>query len=198
MELDQAIRERRSIRRFTGESVPRELLEELVELACWAPSASNRQDWRFTVVETAAIRQQVVEAVDARWREISTVSNAVNEGLREYSSHFSSFRHAPVLVAVDIKRTPVFLEEATGKLAERLTGSVTGASMAIQNLLLAAHSRGLGSCVFTGCVAADREIARILGFPRQHGLLALVAVGWPAERPPAPARKPLGQVLRFL
>jgi len=197
MSLEQALRERRSIRSFTSRAVPRPLLEELVALAAWAPSASNRQDWRFTVVLEADLRQGLVEAVDRSWQAATAAESGVNEGLRGYMGHFSAFREAPVLIAVDAKRPPAFLSELLGARAERIAGGVSSAAMAIQNLLLAARGRGLGTCVFSGCVAAEEEIGRLLGFPRHRSLVAMVALGWPDEQPEAPPRRPLEEILSF-
>jgi len=66
--LFDIIRGRRSIRRFLEKPVPAELLERLMEAACWAPSASNRQDWFFTVVTSVSTKRKMAQAVRARWR----------------------------------------------------------------------------------------------------------------------------------
>ena len=159
-----------------------------MELAAWAPNASNRQDWRFTAVVDAETRLKMAEAVDACWRASTAEPGAVNEGLREYAGHFSAFREAPVLVAVDARRPPAFLTEAHGALAERISGAATSAAKAMQVFLLAAHGRGLGTCVYSGCVAAEKALAGILDFPRHRSLVAIVALGWPSEAPAAAAQ----------
>ena len=66
MELMEAIRTRRSVRRYQDREVPRKLLEELMEAACWAPSADNLQPWYFVVLtkqEDIALLQETMEKV---------------------------------------------------------------------------------------------------------------------------------------
>jgi nitroreductase len=69
--------------------------------------------------------------------------------------------------------------------------------MAAQNLMLAAHALGLGSCCMTGALAARGELGEILELARKYEIICLIAVGWPDESPAPPARKPLTEVARF-
>jgi nitroreductase len=70
--------------------------------------------------------------------------------------------------------------------------------MAAQNLMLAAHAHGLGSCCLTGPLAAHTELEELLNVGRKRALVCLIAVGYPAETPVAPPRKPIENVMRIL
>ncbi|MER3459398.1 MAG: hypothetical protein C4309_12880, partial [Chloroflexota bacterium] len=68
MELFEAIHLRRSIRRYRPEPVPQGLIVRLLEAACWAPSAHNRQPWRFAVIADAEVKERLARAMGARLR----------------------------------------------------------------------------------------------------------------------------------
>jgi nitroreductase len=189
MELEQAMLERRSIRKFRPEIPSEAQILEVIRLAIMAPSPMNRQDWQFAITRSPELRDRIVAAVDARWNVLSLQAGGNESALRSYQGNFSAFREAPVIVALSIRRTAEFFETLVGERAERMQGDALSAGMAIQNLVLAAHAQGLGGCVFTGCVAAEEEIFALLGIKRSRRLACLVALGFPAENPAAPLRK---------
>ena len=192
-------RSRRSIRRFADRPVPEAMLRKLVEAAVWAPSAGARQDWQFAVGTSPAIKTKMAELVQQRWREIlDTADGAATEALRTYSSNFDWFAHAPAIVAISAAKTEAFLMELLGDAADLVAGRQASAAMAAQNLMLAAHAHGLGSCCLTGPLAAHTELEDLLGLGRKRVLVCLIAVGYLAEEPAAPTRKPSDHVMRIL
>jgi len=198
MELEQALRDRRSIRHFRPEPPSRELLRALVTLATLAPSAMNRQDWLFTVITAGEARVRVAALVRQEWDRLGRSSTLLTEPLASYAANLTAFAEAPVLILVSARRPPSFLVETLGPAAERFSGGATSAAMAAQNLLLAAQDRGLGTCVFTGPVAAEEAVLKLVGLGRSQALVCLVALGWPAEEPGPRPRKAVDEVLRFL
>jgi len=161
VDLWEAIKGRRSVRRFTDRTLERSSLERLVEAATWAPSGGNAQTWRFAI----AVGPAVV-------RQLKTVSPGL-------------LGDPPVVVAVC--QDLVEARRRGGTLGETFL-AVADAAMAAQNLLLAAHAEGLGTCV----VASFHRgaVARLLGLASGVEPILLVSVGWPAETPVAPARRP--------
>lgn len=198
MDLDQAILERRSVRRFLPELPPRQLVEEILHFACQAPSPMNRQDWHFAIIQDAELRASIVRAVEETWEALCAKAGGNGDALRAYQGNFSAFQDAPLLVAVSIKRTASFLESLLGSSAECVQGDLLSAGMAIQNLQLAARARGLGSCVFTGCVAAEVDIAKRIGLSSKRRLVCLVALGYPESWPDAPARRATSELVAWL
>ncbi|MHB8837014.1 MAG: nitroreductase family protein [Candidatus Methylomirabilia bacterium] len=178
MDLFEAIRGRRSCRRFTPEAVPREALERILEAATWAPSGKNRQNWRIFVVQG--------EARD-RLAEISGRSYVFHEGvMREYYQEkvveftrgfFRDFGGARVVL--------VFYTEKTkdGPFVDLQSGAA-----AVQNALLACVAEGLQGCWMTGPTAFEPEITALLG-AEGLDLVALVPVGHPAKAAPTPPRR---------
>lgn len=203
MELKSAIEGRRSIRRFFGQPVPEALLRELVAAAAQAPSASNRQDWEFTAVLNPERRRQLAEAVERKWSAMlaGCVSAAVGETVGTYAANFAWFASAPVVLAISCKAPESFLVELSGGdvgTAADIAGMKASAAMAAQNLMLAAHAAGLGSCCLTGPVAAVEELRPLLRLGRRRQLVCLVALGYPQETPPPPPRKPVDEILKVL
>lgn len=199
-EFLEVIRARRSIRRFRAEPVGRALIERLIEHAAWAPSAGNRQDWTFLVVTRAELRRALGDAVARRWAEVF-VANRDCGGIEEIERHapyFSAFAAAPVVIAVACREEDEFQRQLLGPDAEAVFGGTASAAMAAQNLMLAAQALGLGSCCFTGALAARSELGQLLGLPRRCKLVCLIGVGVPAERPAPPPRKPLAEIVRFV
>lgn len=206
--LFELMRGRRSVRRFSPEPVPREVLEELLSAAITAPSASNKQPWRFFVVTDRARIERMAAAVRAAVDRIAAHVPPESEApFRAYGDYFTRFELAPAVIAV-LHRGMSLLsslvdqglgDEARARIArmERDSGLV-GASLALQNLLLMAHALGLGASGMTGPLVADGELKEILQVPESWGIAALVPVGFPAEEPAPPSRKALGKVVRWI
>lgn len=196
-DLDKTIRQRRSVRRFKATPVPKDLVRRIIESGTWAPSAGNRQQWEFTVVISEKVRRQMAEAVRDRWTSIlaSAAVSVVGE-IKEYSGNFDWFSTAPVVIAVSARGPDAFLSHLLGDNAVDVAGTKTSAAMAAQNLMLAAHSLGLGTCCLTGPLAAQEELKRAVGLGKRQTIVCLVALGYPAEDPAEKPRKPLDEVMR--
>jgi len=193
------LRTRRSVRRYRPESVPRELLVQVLEAATWAPSAGHRQDWHFTVVESAERRQALANVVRSRWQELlETHPGGYAEEVGRHAAGFGEFASAPAVIAVSARRPSAVQEHLLGGDARTVAGSAASAAMAAQNLLLAAHALGLGACCCTGGLAAREVLVRELELSARQELVCLVALGWPAEDPAPPGRRSLAEVARFL
>lgn len=193
------LRARRSIRRFQPDPVDRERLLKLVEMASWAPSAGNRQDWFFTIVTGEKARREMSACVRQRWREIIEENSGLGaiDEVRRYTCRFADLAEAPVVVAVSTRCAGALQVQILGA-ATAAGGGVISAALAVQNLMLAAQTLGLGSCCLTAPLVARDEIHRLLGLDARQEIVCLVILGFPAESPPAPPRKPLEKIVRFL
>ncbi|HUT35537.1 MAG TPA: nitroreductase family protein [Planctomycetota bacterium] len=193
------LRERRSVRRFRDEPVPRALIERLIEAASWAPSASNRQDWRFTVVTSAERKQEMADAVRRRWDAIVAANRdcGLIEEVERYVASFARFAQAPALIVVSARAPDSFQQHLLGEAATATVGSAASAAMAAQNLMLAAHALGLATCCMTGALAARDELRPLVGLGRRDELVCLITLGVPAETPPPPHRRPVAENARF-
>ncbi len=181
MELIQAVKTRRSIRRFKPDPVPRELLAGILGEALWAPSAMNTQPWRLFVLtgakkdELVAIAAKSIAQLDARLKLL------FKENMRTLvHGYFKDFGGAPAVV-VALAKVP--------ELEGYMDGSYQSAAAAFYNFLLLAHEKGLGTCWMTGPLWVEAELLAFLGHKEGWRLLALTPVGWPDQVPPVPPRK---------
>jgi nitroreductase len=181
MELYEAIKGRRSIRRFKPDAVPKEVLDRILEMAIWAPSGMNLQNWYFLVV-TGERKEALVGLASKSYgyiepvlKEVFAEKPPVVEAAKKF---FRRLGGAPVLVFAYYEPT-----------RERPETSVQTVAAAIQNFLLAAHAEGLGTCWMTGPLHVADQINEFLGI-RDKTLVAVIPMGYPDESPPAPKRKP--------
>jgi len=168
LELFEAIRGRRSVRRFQEKDVPQELITQLIDAARWAPSAGNLQPWEFVVVRDPELKKALARA-------------ALNQMF---------IAQAPVVIVVcadEIRSGSVYGPRGSTLYCIQDTAAAT------QNLLLAAHALGLGAC-WVGAFSED-EVRRVLGIPLGVRPVAIVPVGYPAERPRPPRRRELGEII---
>jgi len=161
MEAIDALKTRRSVRKYLDKPVAKKVIEDIIDVGRLAATANNLQPWEFVVVTDAHIRQQLAEITD-------------------YGKFISI---APVCIIVFSKDTKYFLEDC---------------SAATQNILVAAHAHGLGTCWVAGDkkAYADR-IRELVGVPTGYKLISLIAVGYPAEKPTAKNKRPLATVLHW-
>lgn len=193
-------RGRRSIRKFRQDPLPREVLYRIIEAASWAPSASNRQDWEFRVVTSASVKEKMQDIVRSRWESVldKSRSDVIKEELQKYVSMFDWFSHAPALIIISAKRVESFLYHILGDAAGDVSGTEISAAMAAQNLMLAAHASGIGSCCVTGPLAAQEELKELLEIGKGRKIVCLIALGYPAEQPEAPLRKSVERVSKYI
>jgi nitroreductase len=194
------IRSRRSIRRFAGSPVVREDLLRLMEAARWAPSNHNRQPWRFVVLEDKARIASLAEAVGrALPDKLKSLPATASVHAAELVHYATFFAEAPVLI-VALHKEPASVSAAllSGTRHPALvSGEPLSVAMAVQNLALAAHALGLGTCVLTGPLIVEEAATRMLELPPGHHITCLIAVGHPAEAPPPPRRKTIEQIVEF-
>lgn len=203
MNLLEGIQSRRSIRKFKDQPVPEFELRQMLDAAICAPSASNRQPWRFSVITDPAIRDRLLTCTqEAIARVAGDVQPDFGGDFLAYSQNFQNFGEAPALIVVLHRVEPMLaslLKEGTSSYnrmqALELKSSVMSVSMAVQNLLLAATELGLGACVMTGPLLAAEAFARILPIPEGWDLLCLVSVGIPDEEPQPLRKKSVDQVV---
>ena len=204
----ELMKSRRSVRRFKPELPDRSLIERLLDAAITAPSASNKQPWRFLIVTNAAVIARMAavvrEAVDDIARHIAP---AYQPAFRAYGDYFTRFEGAPVVIVPLFSRLTVLSNlvdaeldhDARERIAvlERQSGLI-GVAMAMQNAMLMAPELGLGTSGMTGPLVASHRLREILEVAPSWDIAALLPVGVPAESPLPTARKPLSQVIRWV
>ncbi len=181
MDLYEAIMNRRSHRMYKPDLPPREVLERVINAALWAPSGTNAQPWEITVM-AGKVRDDFVKLCSKSLDELLPYLRKmeVPEKSRDLVARFfKDLGGAPVVIAVTLFKNP----ETHMNMANIQSGAAL-----MQNLLLAAHAEGLGTCWMTGVNYVEKEILEFLGKPNGQ-LLAITPIGYSAKEPPVPPRK---------
>lgn len=171
MDVLEAIKGRRSVRAFRSEkNVSEETVQELIDAACWAPSAGNIQPWEFVIVRKPEIKRRLVEAA--------------------FKQSFLEDASVVIVVCADEERS----SEGYGQRGRTLY-CIQDTSAAIQNIHLAAYSLGLGTC-WVGAFK-EEEAREILNIPRGIRPVALVPVGYPLKFPSPRAKRVASEIVHY-
>jgi len=188
----EAIAARRSIRKFKDTPVPEEMIRTVLQAAIQAPSAKNRQPWRFVVVRGDK-RAEMVRIMRQGIDYVETLNIDGGVGSSRWTA--AVMERAPVTIFVFNDAN----EHTPGKLMWDEPGDVTDVQSigaTIQNMLLAAQDLGLGTLWICDVFYAYSELIAWLG--ETHQMIAAISLGYADESPAARPRKPFDEVVRWL
>ena len=169
MELEEAIKGRRSIRAFKPQTIPEETVEKLIDAARHAPSAGNTQPWEFVIAREQDTKKKLAQA-----------------------AHQAFVEEAPVVIVVcaDENRS----SQGYGIRGETLY-CIQDTAAATQNILLTAYSLGLGTC-WIGAFNED-EAKKALKTPVGIRPVAMIPVGYPNRTPSPRGRRSINQIVHY-
>lgn len=172
MTVLEAIRARRSVPRLRPDPVPREVIEQMLEAAVWAPNHRLTEPWRFYVL--AADGKRRFAEIRGRLRATAFADPGAPEAVRAVERVYQDTLATPALIVptVHLAADDVQREE-----------DLAATFMAIQNLLLAATELGVGTYLRTGAILQAPEFRSLLGLEDDRRILAVIYVGYPAEVP---------------
>lgn len=181
MDAITMVKERRSVRQFKDQKVDRELMKEIVDIARWAPSWANFQVARYTLVDDKSIIQKLG-----------------TDGVKGFSYNVKTLENAQGVAVLS------FVKGKSGKLDkdEYATNKanvweVFDAGIACQTFCLAAHAKGVGTCIFG--VIDDKAISSIVGLPEEETVATLIVYGYEeGDHAAATPRKQVDDILRFV
>jgi len=162
----EAIKSRRSVRKYKPEQISKEELNLILEAGCYAPSAHNQQSWHFTVIQNSEMLDYISEQAKTGMRK-SDIDWAINLGSNE---NYHLFFHAPTVIVVSGNKNSI--------------SPLVDCSAAIQNMLLAAESLDIGSC-WIGLVRyffGDPENVKKLNLPDDYTPYYAVSFGYKVEK----------------
>ena len=203
--------ERRSVRKFTQDPVSVEDVRELIDCARFAPSDTNSQTWKFIAVMNGELIKTIE---DVTWEELhKRAADAEERGLtregrllvKSFGPYATAFSGAPVLIIC-------LATSYESKFRERIFDpiglvensvwdeeGIKSSCLAAQNLMLAAHARGLATCPMTGPVLlAQHRLRELLPIPQEAQVNMVIALGHPQERPGKLARKEVDEILAII
>ena len=194
-QLLDLMRRRRSVRRFRPTLLADLRVKRVLEAARLAPSAHNRQPWRFVVLRDEGERARLADAMGARLRS-DRLADGADPEVVEADVVRSRIRlvQAPcaILVCLTLHAMDRYPDERRTAAEERM--AVQSVAMAGENLLLAASAEGLGACWMCAPVFAPQEARRALGLPDDWEPQGIVLLGEPAEDPKPRGRLSLEEV----
>lgn len=194
--VSEAIRGRRSVRTFREEPLPRELVEELLRDAVWAPSPHNSQPWRFTVLFENEDKRRLADAMAERLAEELRADGAPDEVVeRQTGRSRSRISSAPVVILCSLVGEGLvsFPDRRRTELEWQM--AVQSVGSALQTLFLAAHTRGLGSCWMAAPMYCPDVVRDVLGLPPGYEPQALALLGYPAGPGKVRDRRPFQEVV---
>ena len=168
MDVVQAIRSRRTHKAFGAEPVPREVVEELLELARWAPNHVLTEPWRFRVLGPETLARLAAAGKPGELEKLT---------------------RAPTLIVASATQTGD---------AHQNHEDVLATACAVYIVLLAAHARGLASYWRTPKLLQSAEGQAAVGIGADEQFVALIHLGAPRTEPPAKDRKPVSAFLEYL
>lgn len=178
MTANECIKGRRSIRQFSDKPVSHDVLSRIVETASYAPSWKNTQIVRYIAVEG--------ELKDKIASDCTTA----------YARNGEIIKNAPMLIAVTmIKNRSGFERDGSYSTPKEGGWQMFDAGVATEAFCLAAYEEGLGTVIMG--IFDEAEAASYLEIPEDRELVALVPIGYPAEAPAAPRRKPVEELLSY-
>ncbi len=173
---------RRSIRRYQDRPVAQQTLESVLTAALWAPSAHNRQPWRFAVVTSPDQRRDLALAMGARLRADLAADHVPPDLIeKDANRSYSRISSAPALILVCLSMVDMDRYPDAKRSANERAMAVQSTAMAVQNLLLASQSEGLGACWMCAPLFCPDVVSTQLDLPVDWEPQALVTLGYPAE-----------------
>ncbi len=195
-ELVTAIGARRSIRRYRTDELPWEQIERLLEAAIRAPSAHNRQPWRFAVLDDAESKDRLARAMGTRLRADRLADgDAADVVERDVARSHGRITGAPAVIVVCLTLADMDAYADARRAEAEYIMAAQGTAMAVGNLLLAARAEGLGACWMCAPLFCPDTVVEALGLPADWRPQALITLGRPADDGRARARKPLADLL---
>ena len=180
MNTTDCIKTRRSIRNYKEEQISQDIINEVIDIARFAPSWKNGQIARFYVVQSPDLKKKIAE-----------------ECMMGFSFNTNTLTKASALVVVAyVEKRSGFERDGSYTTSKEDRWEMFDAGIATQTFCLAAHEKGLGTCIMG--IFDEEKVAETIGLPEGQKVGAVLALGYPAEEPQAPARKEAEQLVQFL
>lgn len=191
MTVDAALAGRRTIRSFSPRPVERAPVEEIIAAACLAPAPHHSRPWRFVILSAAA-RASLAKDMGERWRQDLQRDGVSQARIRQLLARSRArLTAAPVLVLAGVvgQDQRAWPDQRRRRAEELMFVQSMGA--ALENLMLAAHARGLASCWISAPLFCPEAVCQALDLPPDFRPQALIALGYPKEGLRLPPRPPL-------
>ncbi|MEK6256816.1 MAG: nitroreductase family protein [Chloroflexota bacterium] len=199
LDLHALLRSRRSVRRFTDQDVPKELLERIIESASYAPNAHNRQPWRFIVLTSSESKASLADAMGVDFhRTLITEGLTPAQADTQVQRSRTRITQAPAAILLCLDTSTLDNYDDPIRQQGELTMAVQSVAMAGSYLLLAAHAEGLGGVWICAPLFTPQPVQEVLDLPKEWLPQGLVLLGYPAKTPNPHPRVLIETVTKFL
>lgn len=191
MELFEAIKTRRTVRKYKAKPVPHDVLTKILDAGRWAPSAHNMQPWKFVVVSEKDKIGKLADILAAKTDELAVGFNIVMKDTAK------NLRDSPLLLAVYSDKSITKKFGRLGSPYDEIGNmyEIQSVATATENILLAAHNQGLGAAWYGMVVFCEKEINLLL--KQQGRLLTCISIGYPGEAPKETKRKEISEIVEY-
>ena len=184
---------RKSIRKFKKDIIPREDILKMLEAAVQAQSPKNQQTWHFVVLQNKDVVNKIAEIVSNKHLYLAEIAKDEKQRKLMINTlpYYTCFKDAPVTIIVYSKAYKMIEEKilrdnnASEELIDILKSThseVQGIGAAIENFLLAATALGYGACYMTGPAHSKKEIEELIDFKKEgYELMAMISLGVPED-----------------
>ena len=197
----EIIKERKTIRRYKDKPIPEKIIRKIIEAGIWGPSVpsfiSQSQPWKFVVIRNKEFKKEITKIIE---RKAKSCGAGVNILL---SSAKNTIERAPVIILIyNTKRLEYLIKERFKVIYSHFVhlikkAELSAISAAIQNMILVAESLGIGSCWLDTPLFCEKEINKLLGIKNEK-LVAILTLGYPAEKGKRSKRKPLSETVKYI
>jgi coenzyme F420-0:L-glutamate ligase/coenzyme F420-1:gamma-L-glutamate ligase len=197
--LATLLRSRRSVRKFQDRPVDRELVEEIIEAARWAPSPHGRQPWRFAVLTTQELKLQLADQMGSTWQQNLQMDgqDAETVNIRLEKSR-QRILNAPAIIIPCLYLEDLDYYPDERRQADEKTMAIQSIGAAIQNMLLMAYDLGLDAGWMCAPLFCPEVVCKALDLDPRLIPQALITVGYAAADPQRRERLPLSSlIVRF-
>ena len=189
---------RQSIRRYQRAQASAASIRRIFESVAYAPSAHNRQPWRYMVVSGAAVKEQLALAMGRRLAADRGKDGDADGVIRQdVVRSYERITGAPVVIVVALTMAEMDRYPDQKRTQAEHTMAVQSTAMATQNLLLAANAEGLGTCWMCAPLFCPDDVKAALSMPADWEPQGLVTLGYPAQPGRNKPRKPVSEFVRF-
>ncbi len=197
--LYEVIKGRRSIRRFNNTQIESAVLNRILQAAVHAPSAHNRQPWRMVILRSNDIKRNLAQAMAQELKRARLADGgSQNEIESDVKRSYERITQAPVVVVLSMTMEEMDQYPDDERNQAEYLMAVQSVAIAGQNIMLAAHAEGLGSCWMCAPLFSPAVVREKLGLPRDWNPQALILLGYPVSPGRRRDRKPLEDVVRWM
>ena len=192
MDVFDLMRTQRSVKRFKPDSVSDDDIRTILTAATWAPNGTNAQPWEFIVIRNPDLKKEIADIYREGLQFL--LDHPRRQGYREPDprTFFNTMLRKSQYLRDHLEESPVLIVVAMNKKKDNLPrfgalksiraeATYTSIMPCVQNLMLAARSLGLGTCLTTAITILEEDAKIALGMPEETQIIALIPLGYPAD-----------------